>query len=228
MKTMKKTPFFPTASALLLTALLLAVSVPKVLAQPINTAQPNSHEQEQQNQEKIIIEENYDDETEPNTAPDEEASIQIQEQPGQAQKKAEQARDGTLPDQETAQQTQKQTQARAQMLNQHAMRIQKRYTFYYQRLTSISEKIETRLEKLAEEGKDVTQGQERLADALKLLEQAMEKAETAQEGFNNVEPEDYQAQRRIALQARDDALQAQALFMQTLLEMRQAVLAVME
>lgn len=150
----------------------------------------------------------------------EEAQVQIQQNlqdraPEQAQEQVQNA-------------LQQRTQARERVAAMHAMRLQRRFDFYYQRLTKITEKIETRLQLLVDQGVDVTSAQAGLNNAMMLLEEAMEKSNEAIAKFESIDPEDYQAQRAIALQARDEAQAARQAFQQALTELRQAVRLAMQ
>jgi hypothetical protein len=141
----------------------------------------------------------------------ERAQIQIQ----QAEERAEQSQERVR-------------QMRTNVAAIHAARLEKRFSFYYQRLTKIAEKIEARLQVLADEGVDVSAAQQGLTNALLLLEEAMERSNAAIADFKSINPEQYQTQRQIALQARDEARQSRQLFMQAMQELRGAVQAAME
>lgn len=142
------------------------------------------------------------------------AQIQIQQTQDNTVKQTEQS-------QEQAQD--KMQQNRNNIAAVHAFRLEKRFTFYYQRLTKIAEKIETRLQLLADEDIDVTSAQQSLANTLLLLEQAMEQSNIAIANFKSIDPTQYQTQRQLALQARDEAIKARQLFNQALIEMQQVV-----
>ncbi len=122
-----------------------------------------------------------------------------------------------------SQPTEQRVQAQQRVTAIHANRLQRRFNFYYQRLTKIADKIEARFDLLEAEGVDMTEARDGFSNAMLLLEEAIEKANGAVAKFEEVDPEQYQAQRQIALAARDEALQARQQFQQVVLEMTTAV-----
>jgi len=123
----------------------------------------------------------------------------------------------------TQEAVQQQIKAQERVAAVHALRLQRRFEFYYQRLSDIGDKLATRLQTLANEGKDVTAAQANLTNALMLLEEAKEQADASIAKFNSIDPEQYQAQRQLALQARDEAQLARLSFQQVLIQLRQTV-----
>lgn len=123
----------------------------------------------------------------------------------------------------TQEAVQQQIKAQERVAAVHALRLQRRFEFYYQRLSDIGDKLATRLQTLANEGKDVTAAQANLTNALMLLEEAKEQADASIAKFNSIDPEQYQAQRHLALQARDEAQLARLSFQQVLTQLRQTV-----
>ncbi len=123
----------------------------------------------------------------------------------------------------TQEAVQQQIKAQERVAAVHALRLQRRFEFYYQRLSDIGDKLATRLQTLANEGRDVTAAQANLTNALMLLEEAKEQADASIAKFNSIDPEQYQAQRHLALQARDEAQLARLSFQQVLTQLRQTV-----
>jgi hypothetical protein len=124
---------------------------------------------------------------------------------------------------------QEQTRARERILAMHVNRLRQRYQVYYQRLTTIGEKLEQRLNLLEQEPHiDMTAPREQLDEALIKLEQARIQGEEAIEEFEAIDPEQYQSQRQLALQAKNLALQATQQFRETLNLMLTAVRSAME
>ncbi len=124
---------------------------------------------------------------------------------------------------------QEQSRARERILAMHVTRLKRRYQIYYQRLTAIGEKLEQRLNLLEQERQmDMTAAREQLDEALIELEQARIQGEEAIEGFESIDPEQYENQRQLAFQARDLGLQATQQFRETLRLMLNAVRSAME
>ncbi|MBD3250681.1 MAG: hypothetical protein GF381_03895 [Candidatus Pacebacteria bacterium] len=114
-------------------------------------------------------------------------------------------------------------QARERLAEIHARRLQRRFNFYYQRLTKLAEKLQTRLNQLELNPEVEQQVQEKLNQAFAYLETAQAQAETSVELFESIDPDQYQAQRQIALQARDQAMTARNNFRSALVELKEAV-----
>ena len=114
-----------------------------------------------------------------------------------------------------------QQQASSKIAANHAQRLQTRFEFYYQRLQQIAEKIQARLQTMANNGLETTAAQAKLQTALQLLEQAKIKGDEAIKQFEAIDPTQYQAQRQMALQAGETAQAARNQFRtarQTMLE----------
>lgn len=204
---MKKISFFIMICLLFaLTSPALAVEAPG----QVRTTRPETAQAED-----VIQEQTQDAGQEQRTVPlpeeaDDQARIQIQQI-----------------DDPDSQSTEHRIQAQQQVTAIHANRLQRRFNFYYQRLTKIADKIEARFDLLEAEGVDMTEARAGFSNAMLLLEEAREKANNAVARFEAIDPEEYQAQRQIALTARDEALQARDQFQQVVSEMIAAVQSAM-
>lgn len=120
-------------------------------------------------------------------------------------------------------------QIREQALNRvaqvHARRVQRRFDFYSQRLNTIADKLQNRLQALEAEGLDVSAAQEKLDEALQMVEVGMTQAQEATNQLNKVDLEQDLSQREMALEARDQIQEARANFMQAVELMKEAVQA---
>lgn len=94
----------------------------------------------------------------------------------------------------------------------HATRLRRRFSFYYQRLSSLGEKLQERINLAQTEGLKTQLAQEKLNLAFTHLEAAKLKADGAVDQFETIDPNQYQLQRRLALQARDLAQDARSEF----------------
>ncbi len=117
---------------------------------------------------------------------------------------------------------QQQVQARQRILTVHTERLQRRFSFYDERLTAIGEKLQIRLQEMAADGIEVDEAQATLQRAFEALDAAGQNTETAIQAFEEIDPEQYQAQRQMALAARDVALEAHNQYQQALQLMIQA------
>lgn len=114
-------------------------------------------------------------------------------------------------------------QLRSDVAEKHANRLKNRFGFYSNRLNNLLEKLETRLQNMSDEGKDVTTAEEKLNAAKTALEEGKTLADQAVAAFNAIDPEDYETQRDKALAARDIAEEARAKFKEAVSLMREAV-----
>ncbi len=118
---------------------------------------------------------------------------------------------------------------REQALNRvaqvHARRVQRRFNFYNQRLSIIANKLQSRLQALAAEGQDVSAAQEKLEEALQMIEIGMAQAQEATDQLNEVDLEQFPEQRQSALQAREQIQEARTNFLTAVELMREAVQA---
>lgn len=102
---------------------------------------------------------------------------------------------------------------RAEILAGHAERLRYRFLeVYAARFNTIIEKIRNRLVIMQEEGKDVAAAQAKLANAQVQLETAQKTTQAAINQFEAIDADNYEAQRELALQARDTAQQAREEF----------------
>ncbi len=105
----------------------------------------------------------------------------------------------------------------------HADRLEKRFQAYYLRLSQLIEKLQARMNELKADGKDVTAAQTKLDEAKTSLQKAKELADQSVEGFNTINPEEYQAQRTQALKSRDLANQARQQFKLVLTQLKEVI-----
>jgi tetratricopeptide (TPR) repeat protein len=214
---MKKLPLYLSISCLLLsTGVSTALANSQYLAQ-IDTTQE--------------IPDTIREDKPTRSAPDTPVSNQNnQAQPNQGNTNTAPANPGTqVQNQATDITDQEQTRARERILATHTNRLRQRYQVYYQRLTNLGEKLEQRLNLLEQERQiDISAAREQLDEALIKLEQARTQGEEAIKNFEEIDPEQYQSQRQLALQARDLALQATQQFRETLQLMLNAVRSAME
>ncbi|KUK79593.1 MAG: hypothetical protein XD95_0277 [Microgenomates bacterium 39_7] len=136
---------------------------------------------------------------------------------GEARIQAQQANENTQEPMLIREQTQNQV---AQL---HARRVQKRFKFYNQRLSTIGEKLQNRFRVLEAQGYNLSAAQEQLEQALQKVELGVIQAEEATNQLNEINPEQYQAQRQMALEARDQIEQARISFQQALQLFKDAV-----
>lgn len=130
--------------------------------------------------------------------------------------------------QQILEQVEEKTQAYSRLAVIRVFRLEKRFSFYYHRLTKIADKLESRLQVMTDEGINVSEAQQTLTNALLLLEEAMEQSNSAIAGLKAVVLEDYQTQEQITFQAKDEAEQSRQLYSQALQELRQAVQVAMK
>lgn len=102
----------------------------------------------------------------------------------------------------------KRQEVRAHVAEVHAKRLEKRFEVYGKRLESIIERLQARIDILQTNGKDTTAAQAKLDEAESALTQAKTKANSAVSTFESVDPDQYEAQRSLALQAADIAKEA--------------------
>lgn len=112
---------------------------------------------------------------------------------------------------------------RDQRAENHATRLRTRFDFYYQRLTKVIAKVQTRLDTLLSQGKDIKLAQDKLNQAKAKLEEAKKLGDEAIAMFEAIKPETYQEQRDQALKARDKANEARKAFIATIALIKEAV-----
>jgi len=116
-----------------------------------------------------------------------------------------------------------QQQVRSSITARHADRLQHRFTFYHSRLLQLLNKISQRAQIMADNGQNTVTAIQTIDQATIALNQAKDKGEEAVTLFQSINPDTYQTQREIALQARDLAQESRALFSQTRNLLQQAI-----
>lgn len=101
------------------------------------------------------------------------------------------------------------------MAENHANRLERRFKFYFDRLTGITTRFQTRLDTLKGSGKDVAAIQAKLDSAKTKLADAKTKGEAAVAAFRAIDPAKFSEQKTEAMAARDLANSARKLFLET-------------
>lgn len=101
---------------------------------------------------------------------------------------------------------------RSKVADNHANRLERRFKFYYERLSKIIVKFQTRIDYLKGKGKDTTAVQTKLDAAKVKLESAKVKGEAAVAAFRKIEPGKWEEQKPAMLAAKDLAEEARGLF----------------
>ncbi|MFH1244154.1 MAG: hypothetical protein V1487_01060 [bacterium] len=104
---------------------------------------------------------------------------------------------------------------RSKVAENHANRLEKRFTFYYERMEKIIARFQTRLDTLKGQGKDTAPTQAELNGAMAQLVLAKSKGEAAIAAFRALDPTKFQEQKIERLAARDLAKEARGLFLET-------------
>jgi ABC-type amino acid transport substrate-binding protein len=112
---------------------------------------------------------------------------------------------------------------RSDVAKLHADRLNNRFGFYNRRLTTVIEKIQGRIDKTKEEGKDVTAAQAKLDEAKAKLAESNKYAMDAVAKFRSIEPTKYNEQKSVALEARDLAEKGREAFVATVKLLRECV-----
>lgn len=112
---------------------------------------------------------------------------------------------------------------RSNVAQVHAERLQIRFAGYYERLNKLMAKIQTRINQMSAEGKNVSTAQQKMNEAKTALTSAKTYGDQSLAKFKSIQPENYEAQRAIALEARDLAEKAREQFFQTLKLMKEVV-----
>lgn len=105
---------------------------------------------------------------------------------------------------------------RSTVAQNHALRLENRFGRYGNRLNNIVERLQTWLNTLKSEGKDVSTAQAKLDEAKTKLASAKTLGLDAVAKFKAIDPAKYEEQRDQALAARDVAQQARLAFMDAL------------
>lgn len=101
---------------------------------------------------------------------------------------------------------------RSKVAENHANRLERRFKFYYERLSKIIVKFQARIDYLKGKGKDTAAVQTKLDAAKAKLESAKVKGEAAVAAFRAVEPGKWEEQKPELLAAKDLAEEARGLF----------------
>lgn len=104
---------------------------------------------------------------------------------------------------------------RSTVAENHANRLERRFTLYYTRLSNIITRFQARLDTLKTAGKDTTAAQAKLDLAKTRLEEAKAKGDAAVAAFKAIDPAKFSEQRTQAFAARDLAMEARKLFQET-------------
>jgi len=180
-------------TAVSLTALVVVTAMPMVRAQEGDTYQDRVEER------RDLFEENSQERQENR----EEIRTEVQENSQNRQDRRQERRDNV-----------------AQI---HATRLTNRFGFYSQRLTNLIEKTAAKFDEMENEGKDVDAAQAKLDEAKAALDEAKSIGNQAISAFEAIEPDEYEAQRDRALEARDLAQQAREGYKTTVSLMKEAV-----
>jgi hypothetical protein len=101
---------------------------------------------------------------------------------------------------------------RSSVAENHANRLERRFKFYFDRLSGIINRFQTRLDTLKASGKDVVATQSKLDTAKSKLAEAKTKGESAVSAFRTIDPAKFSEQKEEAKAARDLAEAARGLF----------------
>ncbi len=104
---------------------------------------------------------------------------------------------------------------RSNVAENHANRLERRFAFYYSRLSNIITRFEKRLDILKADGKDVTSVSTKLTEVKSKLESAKAKGVEAVNAFKAIDPAKFSEQKTQVLSARDLANEARKLFVET-------------
>jgi len=104
---------------------------------------------------------------------------------------------------------------RSNVAENHANRLERRFAFYYSRLSNIITRFEKRLDILKADGKDVSAISAKLTEVKTKLESAKAKGVEAVAAFKAIDPDKFSEQKSEAMAARDLANSARKLFVDT-------------
>lgn len=104
---------------------------------------------------------------------------------------------------------------RSNVAQNHANRLERRFEFYYKRLTNIITRFERRLDILKADGKDVSAVNTKLTAVKTKLAEAKSKGDSAVAAFKAIDPAKFSEQKTQVLAARDLATEARKLFIET-------------
>ncbi len=103
---------------------------------------------------------------------------------------------------------------RSSVAQNHANRLERRFKFYFERLTNIITRFQTRLDTLKNKGTDVSTIQVKLDAAKTQLASAKSLGEQAVADFRAIDPAKFSEQKAQAQAARDQAMQARGAFLE--------------
>lgn len=104
---------------------------------------------------------------------------------------------------------------RSNVAENHANRLERRFKFYFDRLTNILTRFDKRVATLKSEGKNTAAVESSLAAAKTKLSEAKTKGDAAIAAFKAIDPAKFSEQKTEAMAARDLAMAARKLFMDT-------------
>lgn len=105
---------------------------------------------------------------------------------------------------------------RSVVAENHANRLERRFKFYYDRLSGIATRLQTRLTTLKSGGKDTSIAETKLTEAKTKLETAKSLGSQAVAAFRAIDPAKFEEQKAEAIAARDLANQARVAFKEAL------------
>lgn len=103
-------------------------------------------------------------------------------------------------------------EVRSVVAENHANRLERRFKFYYDRLSGIAARLQTRLDTLESNGKDITAALSKLTEAKTKLESAKTLGAQSVAAFRAIDPAKFEEQKTQAKAARDLANQARVAF----------------
>lgn len=114
-------------------------------------------------------------------------------------------------------------QRRSDIAGNHADRLEYRLQIYYPRLQQLVAKIQNQINRLSDDGNDMTRMQNQLDTVKENLRQANALWQQSINEFRAINPDDYQTQRTQALTASDHVQQARRLFVQVVQDLKEIV-----
>lgn len=111
---------------------------------------------------------------------------------------------------------------RCQVAQVHQRRLDRRFGFYYARLSKMIDKVQGWIDRLTDDGKDLSDAQTKLDESSSKLDDAKEAADASIDGFGRIDELNCEGQRDQALEARDYAQAARSLFKEALQLMKEA------
>lgn len=108
--------------------------------------------------------------------------------------------------------TENRQEVRSMVAENHANRLERRFKFYYDRLSGIATRLQTRLDSLKSTGKDTSSALSKLTEAKTKLESAKTLGAQSVAAFRAIDPAKFEEQKAEAKAARDLANQARVAF----------------